>query len=91
MSSGEEKLWFVALAAPAQRALKRIPSPDRTRISNAIEQMTHDPLQGDVRKLHGGLEGFCRRVGNWRIFFDVYPNEHRVVITAIKRRTSTTY
>jgi hypothetical protein len=24
-------------------------------------------------------------------FFDVYPEEHRVVVTAIERRTSTTY
>jgi mRNA-degrading endonuclease RelE of RelBE toxin-antitoxin system len=91
MSSGEQKLWFVVLAAPAQKALRRIPSTDRVRILNAIEQMNYDPLLGDVRKLHGGLEGFRRRVGNRRIFFDVYPNERRVVVTAIKRRTSTTY
>jgi hypothetical protein len=38
---------------------------------NAIEEMKDDPFRGDVRKLRGGLEGFCRRVGNWRILFDV--------------------
>ena len=53
--------------------------------------MEENPFQGDVRKLQGGLEGFRRRVGDWRIFFDVYPEEHRVVVTAIERRTSTTY
>jgi mRNA-degrading endonuclease RelE of RelBE toxin-antitoxin system len=57
----------------------------------AIEGMKEDPLEGDVRKLHGGLEGFRRRVGNWRIFFDLYPSDSRVVITAVERRTSTTY
>jgi mRNA-degrading endonuclease RelE of RelBE toxin-antitoxin system len=53
--------------------------------------MEENPFQGDVRKLRGGREGFRRRVGDWRIFFDVYPEEHRVVVTAIERRTSTTY
>jgi mRNA-degrading endonuclease RelE of RelBE toxin-antitoxin system len=53
--------------------------------------MRQDPFHGDVRKLRGGWEGFRRRVGDWRIFFDVYPNEHQVVITTIQRRTSTTY
>ena len=53
--------------------------------------MKEYPLQGDVRKLHGGLEGFRRRVGDWRIFFDGNPTERQVVITGIERRTSTTY
>jgi mRNA-degrading endonuclease RelE of RelBE toxin-antitoxin system len=53
--------------------------------------MKKNPLEGDVRKLHGGLEGFRRRVRDWRIFFDLYSTEARVEITAIARRTSTTY
>lgn len=58
---------------------------------NAIEEMKGDPVRGDVRKLHGGLEGFRRRAGNWRILFDVYPDNSQVVVTSIVRRTSTTY
>jgi mRNA-degrading endonuclease RelE of RelBE toxin-antitoxin system len=58
---------------------------------HAIEEMKDDPFRGDVRKLHGGLEGFRRRVGNWRILFDVYPDNSQVVVTTIARRTSTTY
>jgi mRNA-degrading endonuclease RelE of RelBE toxin-antitoxin system len=50
--------------------------------------MKEDPLRGDVRKLHGGLEGFRRRVGDWRIFFDVNLTERQVVITDVERRTS---
>jgi mRNA-degrading endonuclease RelE of RelBE toxin-antitoxin system len=44
-----------------------------------------------VRKLQGELQGFRRRVGNWRVFFDLHPSDSRVVIAAIVRRTSTTY
>jgi mRNA-degrading endonuclease RelE of RelBE toxin-antitoxin system len=91
MNFEEKKPWFVALTAPARKRLKRIPPGDLARINAAIEEMKQDPLQGDVRKLHGGLEGFRRRVGDWRIFFDVNPTEGQVVITGIERRTSTTY
>jgi mRNA-degrading endonuclease RelE of RelBE toxin-antitoxin system len=91
MNSEEKKAWSVVLAGPAQKSLKRVPPRDRARVLAAIETMKEDPLTGDVRKLHGSLEGFRRRVGNWRIFFDVYPDESLVVITAVERRTSTTY
>lgn len=53
--------------------------------------MEENPFLGDVRKLKGGREGFRRRVGDWRIFFDIPLEEHRVVVTAIERRTTTTY
>jgi mRNA-degrading endonuclease RelE of RelBE toxin-antitoxin system len=91
ISAEEKKAWLVVLAGPAQRSLKRIPSNDQARIRLALEAMEENPFQGDVRKLQGGWEGFRRRVGDWRIFFDVYPEQRRVVVTAIERRSSTTY
>jgi len=82
--------WTVVLAGPARKALKRIPASDRTRIEAALAGMQEDPFQGDIRKLQG-LPGFRRRVGNWRILFEVIPEGKHVVIAAIERRTSTTY
>ena len=82
--------WTVVLAGPAQKSLKRIPTGDRTRILAALGEMQRDPFQGDIRKLQG-LSGFRRRVGNWRVFFDIVPERKHVVVTAIERRTSTTY
>jgi mRNA-degrading endonuclease RelE of RelBE toxin-antitoxin system len=91
MNSEKKMRWLVVLTGPAQKSLDRVPTPDLARILAAIEGMEEAPLDGDVRKLHGGREGFRRRVGNWRVFFDLRPKENRVVITAIERRTSTTY
>ena len=82
--------WTVVLAGPAQKSLKRIPSGDQTRILPALGEMQRDPFQGDIRKLQG-LSGFRRRVGNWRVFFEVAIERKHVVVTAIERRTSTTY
>ena len=91
MNSDAKKRLLVVLTKPAQKSLDRVPSFDRARIIAALEGMEDAPLLGDVRKLYGGREGFRKRVGNWRVFFDLYSSEGRVVITAIERRTSTTY
>jgi len=91
MNSEKKKRWLVVLTSHAQKSLERVPVTDRSRIVAAIGGMEGTPLDGDVRKLHGGHEGYRRRVGIWRIFFDLYRKENRVVITAIERRTSSTY
>jgi mRNA-degrading endonuclease RelE of RelBE toxin-antitoxin system len=82
--------WTVVLAGPARKSLKRIPAGDKTRILAALAEMEQNPFQGDVRKLLG-LPGFRRRVGNWRILFEVLLEQRHVAIAAIERRTSTTY
>jgi hypothetical protein len=45
--------WTVVLAGPARKALKRIPTGDRTRILAALAEMQQNPFQGDIRKLQG--------------------------------------
>ena len=82
--------WTVVLSGPARKSHKRIPAGDKTRILAALAEMQQNPFQGDIRKLQG-LPGFRRRIGGWRIFFEVTPEPQHVVVAAIERRTSTTY
>jgi len=51
--------------------------------------MEADPFNGDIKHLQP--PAWRRRVGNYRIFYDLFPGEKRVVVTSIERRTSTTY
>ncbi len=81
--------WTVVLAGPARKSLKRVPAGDKTRILAALAEMEQDPFQGDIRKLQG-LPGFRRRVGDWRILFEIVIERRHVAIAAIERRTSTT-
>jgi mRNA-degrading endonuclease RelE of RelBE toxin-antitoxin system len=53
--------------------------------------MATDPFQGDVIKLEGEADRYRRRVGSFRIFFRVDRPTRTVGISAIVRRTSTTY
>ena len=82
--------WTVLLAGPARKSFSRVLGADHKRILAALEEMQRDPFGGDIRKLQG-LPGFRRRVGNWRIFFEVVPEHRQVVVSAVERRTSTTY
>jgi len=53
--------------------------------------MERNPFAGDIQRLAGHRTAFRRRVGDWRIFFDVYPDRGVVDVPAIERRTTTTY
>lgn len=53
--------------------------------------MESNPAGGDVVRLHDlKLPTFRRRVGDYRIFFDLHPDSRVVAVTAIIRRTTTT-
>jgi mRNA-degrading endonuclease RelE of RelBE toxin-antitoxin system len=90
MNSAEKKQWRVVLAGPAQKSLERIPPRDRARVHAALGEMETDPFSGDVKYLKGDPR-LRRRVGNWRIFFRVERAENSIYISAIERRSSTTY
>jgi mRNA-degrading endonuclease RelE of RelBE toxin-antitoxin system len=82
--------WLVVLSNRAERNLRRVPAADRVRILAAVEEMSVDPLGGDVVKLKG-QGAFRRRVGSYRIIFSIDFQAQAVGILDIQRRTSTTY
>jgi mRNA-degrading endonuclease RelE of RelBE toxin-antitoxin system len=53
--------------------------------------MAEDPFSGDTLKLHGMENRWRRRAGSYRIFFAVDTTALAVSVSAITRRTSTTY
>jgi mRNA-degrading endonuclease RelE of RelBE toxin-antitoxin system len=53
--------------------------------------MVDAPLTGDVVRLTNHSSTFRRRVGSWRVFFDVFPDQRLLVVNEIVRRTTTTY
>ncbi len=83
--------WTVILAGPARKALKRIPAPDRDRVHEALAELGTDPFRGDVKYLEGRKDILRRRIGNWRIFFRLVQEPKHLLVSAIERRTSTTY
>jgi mRNA-degrading endonuclease RelE of RelBE toxin-antitoxin system len=53
--------------------------------------MQQNPFSGDIVRLTSERCTWRRRVGAYRIFFDVYPERRHIDVVDISRRTSTTY
>jgi mRNA-degrading endonuclease RelE of RelBE toxin-antitoxin system len=83
--------WTVRIAQRAARSVARAPTADRLRLLTALHEMRSNPFRGDVLRLQGPPGRWRRRVGNWRIFFAVSAVERTVEVSAVVRRTSTTY
>ncbi|HZU26128.1 MAG TPA: type II toxin-antitoxin system RelE/ParE family toxin [Bryobacteraceae bacterium] len=81
--------WTVLVSRPAQKALAKLPDKDQRRIERALDELQADPFRGDIKRLEP--EGWRRRVGNYRVFYDLDIDQRVVFVTAITRRTSTTY
>lgn len=71
--------------------MKHIPSPDLSRIEEVIDGMRENPFVGDLHKLGGSDAEWRRRVGRYRIIFELSVAERSLFITDIRRRTSKTY
>lgn len=83
--------WTIHVVKRARKTLARTPQKDRGYILKALQEMEHAPLGGDIDWLKDQGATFRRRVGGWRILFDVNFKNHLIIILDIKRRTSKTY
>lgn len=53
--------------------------------------MQDDPFKGDIKRLKGQPTAWRRRVGDYRIVYDLLLDRHTILVAGILRRTSTTY
>ena len=83
--------WQLRIAKQAARKLKKIPRKDQERIAGDIAEMRASPFRGDIARLSNASAAWRRRVGSYRIFFDVDAEGLIVDVTDIRRRTTTTY
>jgi mRNA-degrading endonuclease RelE of RelBE toxin-antitoxin system len=82
--------WGLVIANRAKRQLRRLSADEQQKISEALFEMSQDPFRGDVKSLRG-LDSLRRRVGDWRILYELREAKMTIIITAIKRRGSNTY
>lgn len=83
--------WTLHITGPAQKEFQKLPAKDQARVKNALLAMQQDPFSGDIKRLKGQALAWRRRVGNYRIVYDLHVQEQRIVVAGILRQTSTTY
>ena len=82
--------WNLELVGPAQKDFRKLPPKDQARVRVALLAMQGDPFHGDIKRLQGQPTAWRRRVGSYRILYDLYFNRRLIVVAAILRRSSTT-
>ena len=83
--------WKLISSNSARRNLRKLPLNDRLRIDRALDELALDPAQGDVLPLRNHPTAFRKRVGDYRIFFDLERDQRLIRVHDVVRRTSTTY
>jgi mRNA interferase RelE/StbE len=65
--------WSLIVADPARKELERLPPNYRDRVLTALRDLANDPHSGDIARLRNTRTGWRRRVGNYRIIYDIDP------------------
>ena len=83
--------WVLQIDPKVEKALKKIPQNNARRIVSVIQQLPINPYAGDIQKMKGEKNVWRRRVGEYRIFYEVLTSESILNVFRVERRTSSTY
>lgn len=83
--------WVLQIDPKVIKTLQKFPKNQAKRIITAIEQLPNNPYQGDIQKMKGEKNVWRRRIGEYRVFYEIISDESVLHVFHIERRTSTTY
>ncbi len=70
----------------SEKELRKIPSPDLTRIMTKISTLSHQPRPPGIQMLKGENRYFRLRQGDYRIIYDVNDSEQKITVVKIGHR-----
>lgn len=83
--------WRVKIRDIVYKQLAAFPAKDRTRLLKAIENLSLNPFFGDIQKMEGEENVWRRRIGSYRIKYEILFKERIIYVFLVERRTSKTY
>ena len=86
-----KKSWVLQIDPSIGKNLKKFPTHDCHRILTAIDSLSDNPFGGDIQKMKDEDNVWRRRVGSYRIFYELLPNESIIYVYHVERRTTQTY
>lgn len=84
-------IWVLQIDPKVSKILKKFPQKDTKRIVNIIDQLPVNPYIGDIQKMQGEQNVWRRRIGSYRLFYEVITTEKVIHVFHVERRTTTTY
>jgi len=83
--------WTLRVRNGIYKELAKLPPEERGRITKVIENLPHNPFVGDVEKIKDEKNTWRRRIGNYRIFYEIVSRDRIIYVFQVERRTSNTY
>ncbi|HCM43580.1 MAG: hypothetical protein UY39_C0023G0004 [Candidatus Kaiserbacteria bacterium GW2011_GWC2_49_12] len=83
--------WRLEIDPRVWKELAKIPGKDRLTVISVIESFSVNPYFGDIRKLKSKGDTWRRRVGSYRVYYELNTKQRTVSVFHFERRTSTTY
>ena len=83
--------WILIVRDNAKKRLNNIPKGDADHIRAVIETIIADPYFGDTERMKDEKEVWRRRVGSYRVFYELRKEQGIIYVFNIERRTSKTY
>jgi len=71
--------------------LHKVPKDYADKIIGVIESFALDPYAGDIQKIKGERYVWRRRVGDYRVFYEIYPERKFISVFHVEIRSSKTY
>ena len=86
-----KKNWILQVDPSVFKYIKKIPRDDAERVLFIIQNLPADPFYGDIQKMKGEQNTWRKRIGVYRIFYEVLNSEKIIHVFNIERRSSNTY
>lgn len=86
-----DRNWVLEVDPRIYKFLSKIPRGDAERILFAITKLQDNPYTGDIEKMKGERNSWRRRIGSYRIFYEIIVSERTINVFHIERRGSKTY
>ena len=83
--------WVLRIDESVYKFLSRIPQKDARHIVSVISILPNNPFYGDIQKIKDEENVWRRRIGTYRIRYELIPKEKIVHVFLVERRTSNTY
>ena len=83
--------WQLYIANQARKSLLRSSKDSADRLLMALDEISNDPYGGDIRKVKGEVNTWRRRVGRYRITYEILVSDKAIKVTTIGMKSDNTY
>ena len=85
------KNWILKIDPSVYKDLSKFPKDYARKILEATENLPADPYYGDTEKMKGERHLWRRRIGRYRLFYEIHPSDNLIHVLWAERRSSNTY